>query len=78
MKTTIFIQESVLFFFFFLFTAASVAYGRSWLQVESELQLQVYPTATAMPDPSCICDPRLWQHWILNPLSKAGIKTQSS
>ena len=26
------------------------------LGVESELQLPAYITATAMPDPSCVCD----------------------
>jgi len=43
------------------------------LEVELELQLPVYPTATAMPDLSCILDlhPRSRQHWILNPLSEA-------
>ena len=44
---------------------------------ESELQLPVYTTATATPDPNCICDichssPRCW---ILNPLSKARDQT---
>ena len=40
--------------------------------VESEMQLPAYATATAMPDPSLICDLHLdlWQHQILNPLSK--------
>jgi len=44
------------------------------LGVKSELQLPAYATATAMPDPSCICNlgHRLQQHRILNPLSKAG------
>ena len=43
------------------------------LGVELELQLQAYATATAMLDPSHICDLSLslQQHWILNPLSKA-------
>jgi len=43
------------------------------LGVELELQLSAYTTATAMPDLSCICDLHhsSWQHWILNPLSKA-------
>ena len=43
------------------------------LGVESELQLLAYTKATAMPDPSCICDlyhsSRHCQ--ILNPLSEA-------
>ena len=41
--------------------------------VKLGLQLLAYTTATAMPDPSCICDlyHSSWQHWILNPLSGA-------
>ena len=40
------------------------------LRVESELQLLVYTTAIATPDPSHICDLRhsSWQCQILNPL----------
>ena len=50
------------------------------LGVESELQLPAYATATATtatPDPSCICGLHhsSWQHWILNPLSKAWART---
>ena len=43
------------------------------LEVELELYPLAYATATAVPDPSCICDLHhiSWQHWILNPLSKA-------
>ena len=43
------------------------------LGVKSELQLPAYPTATATPDPGCICSlcRSSSQHWILNPLSKA-------
>ena len=43
------------------------------LGVKSELQLAVYATATATPDPNCICDLfySLWLHQILNPLNKA-------
>ena len=42
------------------------------LGVESVMQLPAYTTATAMPDPTCICTLHcnLWQQWILNPLSK--------
>ena len=42
------------------------------LGVESEPQLPAYTTATATLDPSCICDLHrsLWQHQILNLLSK--------
>ena len=39
------------FCFLFFVRAAPVAYGGSRLGVESELQLLVYTTATAMPDP---------------------------
>ena len=43
------------------------------LGVESELQLQVYAKATAMPDPNHMCDlnSNSQQCWILNLLSKA-------
>ena len=63
------------FFFFFL----SFLGLHLWhmevprLGVESELQLQAYAIATAMPDPSRIYDlcHSLQQHRILNPLSEA-------
>ena len=47
------------------------------LGVELELQLLAYTTATAVPDPSSVCDLHcsLWQHWILNPLSGARYQT---
>ena len=47
------------------------------IEVELELQMQAYTTATAMPDPSHICDLHhsLRQHWILRPLSKARDQT---
>ena len=50
------------------------------LGVKSELQLQAYTTATAMPDPSRICNLHhsLQQCQILKPLSKAGIEPTSS
>ena len=43
------------------------------LGVKKELQLPATATATAMPDPRHICDPRLssQQRRVLNPLSKA-------
>ena len=46
-------------------------------EVESELQLQAYTTATATPDPSRVCDLHhsSWQHWVLDPLSKARDQT---
>ena len=42
------------------------------LEVESELQLPAYITATATEDPSCICDlyHSSQQCWIYNPLSE--------
>ena len=45
---------------------------------ELELQLPAYPTATAMPDPSRVCDLHhsSWQHQILNPQSKARDPTR--
>ena len=54
------------FFFFFFLRPAPVAYGssqaRSWFQA-----------ATAMPDPSHICDLHhsSWRPWMLNPLEVA-------
>ena len=47
------------------------------LGVKLELQLPVYTTATAMPDPSHIFDlgRSLWQHWVLNPLVEAKDRT---
>ena len=47
---------------------------------ELELQLPVYPTATAMPDPSHICNLHhsLQPRQILNSLSKAGDQPESS
>ena len=49
----------------------------SGLGVEPELQLPASTTATAMADPSGICDlcHSLWQHQILSPLSKAWDQT---
>ena len=49
------------------------------LGVEMELQLPVYTTATAKPDPSYVCDAHhsSRQHWILNPLSEARDRTHN-
>ena len=49
-----------------------------WLGVESELQLPAYTTATAMWNPSCICDLHhsSQQHQVFNPLSKARDQTR--
>ena len=55
------------------------------LGAELKLQLLAYTTVMATWDPSCVCDLHhsLWQHRILNPLSKAhwakpGIEPTSS
>ena len=47
------------------------------LRVKSELQLLAYTTATAMPDPSHICDLHhcSWQRQILNPLRERRDRT---
>ena len=47
------------------------------LEVESELQLLAYTRATAVPDPSHICDlgRKLGQCQIFNPLSEARDRT---
>ena len=67
-----------LFFFFFCFC---FFLGPHWqhmevprLGAEWELQLQAYTTATATPDPSCVCDLHhsSRQCQILNPLSKGS------
>ena len=53
--------------------AALAAWKVPRLRVESELQPPAWTTATATPDPCCVCDPchSLWQRVIHNPLSKA-------
>ena len=68
--------DNIYIFVFCLFRAAPMAYGHveiPRLGVESELQLLAYATATATRDLSLVCDLHhsSWQHWILNPLSKA-------
>ena len=47
------------------------------LEVELELQLPAYTTATATKDPSQVCDLHhsSWQRQILNPLSEAREQT---
>ena len=49
------------------------------LEVESELQLMAYAAATAMPDPSHVCDLQhsSRQRRILNPLSEARDQTRN-
>ena len=46
-------------------------------QVQMEVQLLAYTTATAMPDPSGVYNLHhsSWQRWILNSLSKARNQT---
>ena len=48
------------------------------LEVESELQLPGYTTATATWDPSRVYSLHhsSWQRWILNPLSEARDQTR--
>ena len=46
-----------------------------WLGVESDLQSPTYTTAAVMWVHSLVCSCRLWQHQILNPLSKARDRT---
>ena len=72
-------SDSLTFLFLFLQPHpqhTEVPAGGLW--VESELQLQVYTTATAMPDPRGICNlyHSSWQHRILNPLSEARDRTR--
>ena len=47
------------------------------LGAKSELRLPAYATATATPDPGCVCDPHhsSRQRQILNPLSRARDRT---
>ena len=59
--------------------AIPAAYGGSRTGIESELQLPACTTAMATLDLSHVCDLRhsLWQHQILNPLSKVGSNPHS-
>ena len=61
------------FVLFCFLRAAPVAYGGSQARGPIGIQLPAYATATAMPDPSRVCDPyhSSWQRWILNPLTGA-------
>ena len=61
----------------FLFRAEPVAYGSSQPMGQIRLAAAVYTTATAMLDPSHICDPGcgLQQHQILSSLSEARDRT---
>ena len=64
--------------FFFVFLGLYLQHMEvTKLGVESELQVPVYATAIAMPDPSRVCHLRhsSWQCQILNPLSEARDRT---
>ena len=65
------------FRFFFCFYFLLFIYGSFQARGQTEPQPPAYTTATAKLDPSHICDlcHRLWQFWILNPLSKARDRT---
>ena len=71
-------------FFFFFFLVFLGPHPRHMevprLGVESELYPLAYTTATATLDLSLFCNLHYssWQHWILNPLSKARDKLASS
>ena len=65
---------------FFLYTATPVTYESSQTRGQSELQLQAYAIAIAMPDQSHIydlCHCNLQQCWILKPWARPGIKSTS-
>ena len=68
-------EQVLLDFFFFLVFLGLCPWQMEVpkLGVEMELPLLAYATATAMPDPSLICDQHhsSWQQWILNPTSEA-------
>ena len=65
------------FFFFFVFLGPHPQHMDSRLGVQSELQPLAFTTATAMRDPSRICNlhSSSWQRRILNPMSKARDRT---
>ena len=66
-------------FFFFCFLGPQLQHMEvPRLGVELELQLPAYTTATAMPDPSCVCKVHCssQQSRILNPLIEAGDRTR--
>ena len=66
-------------FFYLLFRAAPAHMEVPQLEVELELQLLAYTTATATWDPNLACGLHhiLWQRQILNPL-RPGIKPTTS
>ena len=75
--------KKFVFFFFFIFflkKATPVAYASSWARGGIRGAATAYATATAMLDPSSICDLRhsMRQSQVLNPPSKARDQTVSS
>ena len=69
--------SSFILFLYFLFRAILVAYGSSQVRGQTGT---AHTTATAIPDPSHICNLScsLWQCQILNPLSEARDQLTSS
>ena len=77
-KVVIFFQPDEVLFYFFSFQGHTCGIWKFPGQgVESELQLPIYPTATAAPDLSHICNlyHSLWLRQILNPLSEPRDQT---
>ena len=69
-------REGGVFFFFFL--GLNLWHIKiPGLRVKSEQHLLATAEATAMQDPSCVCDLHYSSqlHWILNPLSEARDRT---
>ena len=62
----------------FFFRATCMAYGSSQARGKLELQLPAYATATAIWDPSHVCNLHhsSRQCWFLNPLTKARDRTR--
>ena len=75
--------HSITFFFFFFWPFQCCIHAIQRFPgngAESERQLLTYTTATAMQDPSHICDlcHSSWQCQTFNPLRRPGIKTATS
>ena len=70
----VFLVFWVFFFFFLFFVLHSWHMEVPRLGVESELQMLAYTTATATPDPSCVCHLHhsSWQCQILNQLIRCA------
>ena len=81
------VEAFIIFFYFIYLFIYLFIYCFIWLHpqhvevprlgVKSELWLPAYATATAMWDPSCVCNLHhsLQQLWILNPLNEARDRT---